>query len=78
MPHGEALTRLADAVHAREPDELAAAKAAVVDAAGAAVMVDAVAVAANFSMMTRIADGTGTPLDAGTAEMSRDARAAVG
>ncbi len=41
-------------------------------------MIDAMAVYANFTMMTRIADGTGTPLDAGTAAISADMRASLG
>lgn len=45
------------------------------DAVGEAGMVDAAAVCANFNMMVRIADGTGTPLDSGTASVSEDLRA---
>ncbi|MCH2634106.1 MAG: hypothetical protein MKZ71_10870 [Acidimicrobiales bacterium] len=33
---------------------------------------------ANFHMMTRIADGTGTPLDAGTVEPSAEIRDLIG
>ena len=36
------------------------------------------AVAANFEMMTRIADGTGTPLDAGTVSVSEEIRSDLG
>ena len=36
------------------------------------------AVSANFYMMTRIADSTGTPLDAGTVEPSAEIRELVG
>lgn len=45
---------------------------------GVEVAFDAVGVCANFFMMTRIADGTGTPLDAGTAELSQSIREEVG
>ena len=72
------LTGLADAIYEREPAGLAAAKSELVRAVGEEVLVDAVAVAANFFMMTRIADGTGTPLDASTTEMSEAAREIVG
>lgn len=45
---------------------VAAARAAVVDALGAAAAVDAAAVIGNFEMMNRIADGVGMPVGAGT------------
>ena len=45
---------------------------------GAHHLVDAVAVVANFHMMTRIADATGTPLDPGTAGMSGELRNDLG
>ena len=41
-------------------------------------MVDAVAVSANFHMMTRVADGTGTPPDAATYAMNAAVREACG
>ena len=41
-------------------------------------MIDALAVYANFTMMTRIADGTGTPLDAGSTALSDDLRSGLG
>ena len=50
----------------------------VLEVAGADVLVDAVAVSANFYMMTRIADGTGTPLDAGSIEPAAEIRELVG
>lgn len=39
------------------------ARAALVAAAGAELMVEAAAVLANFEMMTRVADGTGARFD---------------
>ena len=78
VPHGALLARLAEAMWAGDRDGTAAARAAVVDAAGTDVLVDAVAVSANFHMMTRVADGTGTPLDPGTYDMSAHAREACG
>ena len=50
----------------------------MIEVAGAEVLVDAIAVSANFYMMTRIADGTGTPLDTGTVEPSVEIRELVG
>jgi len=76
--HGAVLVRLVDAIWGGGPGELDAAREAVIEAAGADVLVDAVAVSANFHMMTRVADGTGTPLDPGTDEMSAPWRAELG
>ena len=76
--HGAVLVRLVEAMWDGESDELAAAREAVLDAAGADVLVDAVAVSANFHMMTRVADGTGTPLDPETDQMSLSLRATIG
>ena len=64
--HGGLLVRLAEAMWEGEPGPLAAVRDELLAAAGADVLVDAVAVSANFHMMTRVADGTGTPLDPGT------------
>ncbi|MCZ7534529.1 MAG: hypothetical protein M5T61_00375 [Acidimicrobiia bacterium] len=41
-------------------------------------MVDAAAVCANFQMMTRIADATGTPLDEFSVEPSAELRSELG
>ncbi len=78
VAHAELLTNLADAIYERESDALEIAKAELMGAAGVDVLVDATAVVSNFFMMTRIADGTGTPLDASTTEMSEEVREAVG
>jgi hypothetical protein len=40
-------------------EEMAVARRRLVDAVGESMMIDAAAVAANFHMMTRLADGTG-------------------
>ena len=45
--------------------DLEVARTALVTAAGPAMMFDAAAVAANFQMMTRLADGTGARYPAG-------------
>ena len=68
--HGRLLVRLAEAMWEGDPGPLAAVRDELLAAAGADVLVDAVAVSANFHMMTRVADGTGTPLDPGTDEAS--------
>lgn len=48
------------------------------DTIGVDARTDAIAVYANFSMMTRIADATGTPLDAGSTAISETLRADLG
>lgn len=72
------LSRLCEAMFKEDKDQLASVKDKLLDAAGVDVLIDAVAVSANFYMMTRIADSTGTPLDAGTVEPSAEIRELVG
>jgi len=62
LPHGSELRAFAEAVAGHDEQVLAAARAALVDATDEAFMLDAAAVAANFEMMTRVADGTGSLL----------------
>ncbi|MDE0845845.1 MAG: hypothetical protein ACJ05G_02740 [Actinomycetota bacterium] len=78
VPHGELLSKLSEALWSKNLNELTAVREELINAAGADVFVDAVGVSAMFHMMTRIADGTGTPLDAGTDEPSADIREAIG
>ncbi len=61
IPLGGELLRFATAAANLRGDdaEIGHARGALVTVAGQAVMVDAAAVAANFHMMTRLADGTG-------------------
>jgi hypothetical protein len=61
IPLGAELLRFATAAADLRGDdtELGGARDALVTIAGIEVMVDAAAVAANFHMMTRLADGTG-------------------
>jgi hypothetical protein len=61
-----------------DPDELAHVRDEVTAVLGGDALVDAVAVSANFHMMTRIADGTGTPLDQGTVAPTEAIRQAIG
>ena len=76
VEHGALLAGIAEAMWTQDPDKIATARSALATAAGTEVMVDAVAVSANFHMMTRVADGTGTPLDPGTFNMSEAMRRA--
>tara|TARA_B100001750_G_C15429595_1_gene557455 strand:- start:531 stop:899 length:369 start_codon:yes stop_codon:yes gene_type:complete len=76
--HGRLLVRLVEAMWEGDPGLLTAVCDDLLAAAGADVLVDAVAVSANFHMMTRVADGTGTPLDPGTDEASEGFRHQIG
>ena len=78
VEHGALLSRLCEAMFEEDKDQLASVKDKLLDAAGVDVLIDAIAVSANFYMMTRIADSTGTPLDAGTVEPSAEIRELVG
>ncbi|MFM8312033.1 MAG: hypothetical protein ACKOAZ_09050 [Ilumatobacteraceae bacterium] len=53
------LLAFTDAIAGFDDSALAAARSALELAAGSEFMIDAAAVAANFEMMTRVADGTG-------------------
>lgn len=59
LPHAEPLTAFASACTDFDDDLLASARAALIAETSEVFMVDAAAVAANFEMMTRLADGTG-------------------
>jgi hypothetical protein len=61
IPLGEELLRFATLAATLRGDiaEMGGARHALVTVAGPELMVDAAAVAANFHMMTRLADGTG-------------------
>ena len=59
VPFGRELVAFASAIAGFDGDALVLARRRLNDAAGEAAMVDAAAVAANFEMMTRVADGTG-------------------
>lgn len=70
IAHAKALMNFAESFARRDEDALAQARQRLLDEAGAEVLVDAAAVAANFQRMVRIADCTGIPLDTRSAAMS--------
>jgi hypothetical protein len=57
---------------------LGSTRAAVVEQAGKEAMVDAAAVIAGFDAITRVADGTGIPLEQPKAEATASWRASLG
>jgi hypothetical protein len=75
---GAVLLTLAEAIVSRDPDAITRAAASARSALGDAGWVHAVAVAANFERMVRIADGTGIPLDEFMHEASAPVRNQLG
>jgi hypothetical protein len=73
LDHGDVLLRFAGACGNGDDVELAGARAALVAETDEAFMVDAAAVAANFEMMTRLADGTGAAMPPERLARSADA-----
>jgi hypothetical protein len=78
LEHGDALLRFASACGGTDDAEREAASAALVAETDEAFMVDAAAVAANFEMMTRLADGTGAAMPPERLERSADAIETMG
>jgi len=68
LDHGDVLVRFASAAAGNDDVELSASRAALIAETDEAFMVDAAAVAANFEMMTRLADGTGAAMPAAAVE----------
>ena len=68
LAQGELLLEFASACAGTDDAALAVARAALVESTDQAFMVDAAAVAANFEMMTRLADGTGAAMPASRLE----------
>jgi len=78
IPHAPELVTFAEAVVQGDDATLSRARSELLGAMGPAAFVDAVAVAANFQRMVRIADSTGIPLDAPVNAMTADLRAELG
>ena len=74
---GAQLMRFAEAVAMRSQD-LPQRRTELLGAAGAAALVDAAGVAANFQRMVRIADAIGIPIDDMQAELGQSVRAELG
>ena len=63
VPYSNELMAFATAVASRDEAELTSMREALLQVAGAEVLVDAAAVAGNFQRMVRIADSIGIPVD---------------
>ena len=66
VPFGAELLAFTDAIADYDDEELTEARDRLRFVAGEPFIVDAAAVAANFEMMTRVADGTGARFDDAT------------
>lgn len=75
IQHGQELMLFAEALARGDKSLLQAARRRLFDQAGAAVLVDAAGVAANFQRMVRIADSIGIPVDDMTTELGQQVRA---
>ncbi|MYD43084.1 MAG: hypothetical protein F4W90_04230 [Gammaproteobacteria bacterium] len=71
---GELLSRLVDAIIGGSWDAVEQLRGEALHSMGTQQAVDAMAVAAAFNGITRIADATGIPLDAGPAETTATMR----
>jgi hypothetical protein len=78
LENGGELLRFASACGGTDDTELDASRAALTAATNERFMVDAAAVAANFEMMTRLADGTGARLGDDVVEQRAAAIGAMG
>ena len=78
IAHGRLLVAFAEAVLGEDEVVLGQAREALIAAAGPEAFVDAAAVAALFNAIDRVADATGTPLEAVKTEASADFRADLG
>jgi len=76
--HEKELLAFVDATITGTAGEIAKARAAVESGLGREAVNDAAAVIAGFDAITRVADGTGIPLEPPKAEASADWRARLG
>ena len=78
VAHGRLLTRFAEAVLGADKNALWAVRRELQATLGEAALVDSAAVVATFSSLDRMANATGIPLEASTAEAMVGLRAELG
>ena len=78
LDHGAELLHFATACAGRDDTELDRSRRRLAETAGEGFMVDAAAVAANFEMMTRLADSTGARMPGDVLETRAAAIGAMG
>ena len=76
--HGQELMTFAEATIGDGNRALDEARRSLLRTLGPAALVDAAAVAGLFNAIDRVADATGTPLEAWKAEATSDVRATIG
>ena len=76
--HGQALMTFAEMALGDDARALIEARRSLLSALGPAALVDAAAVAGLFNAIDRVADATGTPLEAWKSEASSEVRSAIG
>jgi hypothetical protein len=78
IDYGRELNNFVDGFMSHDEAQLSQAREVLVDAMGAAGMVEAAAVAGNFQRMVRIADSIGIPIDEARLELSTGLREELG
>jgi hypothetical protein len=78
IPCGSLLIEFAEAVLGVDDEPLARARAAIAETLGEAALVDAAGIVGFFNAIDRVADATGTPLDAKTAKDTEGLRNQLG
>ena len=78
IPNGHLLIEFAEAVAGSDDDRLQRARAAVQTGMGASALVDSAGIVGFFNAIDRVADSTGTPLDAKTAADTESLRRNLG
>lgn len=78
VPDGDVLIAFANAVTGTDPAALDAARTALEDRMGPNALVEAALIAANFSLVDRLANAIGIPMEAMFVEATADYRDEVG
>lgn len=78
VPNGALLIEFAEAVVGVDDRRLSFARTAIANKMGQAALVDAAGIAGFFNAIDRVADSTGTPLDAETAAATEELRERIG
>ena len=78
IPHADILVEFTEAVWGDDDARLEAARRAIIDAMGAAALVDASGITATFNAIDRVADSTGIPLEDFKAEETEGLREDLG
>ena len=78
IEHGALMNAFCEAIVGRDAARMETVRQQLVEAAGAAAMVDAAATIAAFNAYPRAADATGLPLEDKKAELTEDLRGDLG